>query len=376
MVTGTGLTTVLSQSLGSKREDRINEMINSSLLVNLTFGLVMGGALHLFAEPILRMMGLAGDVLHLGTRYLKLLALFSFLLSLSVVYSSVLRGFKKTRVTLMIMVVVNLVNLCGSWIAVYPPFGLPQTGVDGVAVAAIISQITGLVLQYGYVSHKLGISFILSRKLFKSPEIREIFRIGGPSAVEILASHSAQLTLTSMASMMSAEALITRAYLQNIMMFIMMVAMAVGQSTQIMTAHLVGAGRRIEAYERSRKNATYTLAVVVVMTSLVALNGQRILGFYTMTSSVIQLGRTLLFITMILECGRALNIVAAQTMKGMGEARYPAIVGIVVGWGVGVLFSYILGIRLEIGLIGVWLAMATDEWARALLLWRCLHAKN
>jgi Na+-driven multidrug efflux pump len=276
----------------------------------------------------------------------------------------------------MIMVVVNLVNLSGAWIAVHPPFGLPQTGVDGVAVAAIISQLAGLVLQYGYVSHKLGISLILPRKLLKSQEIREIFRIGGPSAVEIMASHSAQLILTSMASMISAEALITRAYLQNIMMFLMMVAMAVGQATQIMTAHLVGAGRRIEAYERSRKNATYTLAVVVVMTCLVALNGQKILGLYTETSSVIQLGRALLFITMFLECGRALNLVAAQTMKGMGETRYPAIVGILVGWGVGVLFSYILGVRLEFGLIGIWLAMAMDEWARAVLLWRGLRAKK
>lgn len=37
-------------------------------------------------------------------------------------------------------------------------------------------------------------------------------------------------------------------------------------------------------------------------------------------------------------------------------------------WGVSVLFSYILGIKLGLGLVGIWIAMAMDEWIRGIVV--------
>ena len=35
-------------------------------------------------------------------------------------------------------------------------------------------------------------------------------------------------------------------------------------------------------------------------------------------------------------------------------------------WGVAVLFSYLFGITLGMGLLGVWLAQGLDEWIRGI----------
>ncbi|WP_252314188.1 hypothetical protein [Sinobaca sp. H24] len=41
---------------------------------------------------------------------------------------------------------------------------------------------------------------------------------------------------------------------------------------------------------------------------------------------------------------------------------YPVVIGMLFMWGVHVPLAYVLGIHLEFGLIGIWIAMTIDEW--------------
>jgi Na+-driven multidrug efflux pump len=45
--------------------------------------------------------------------------------------------------------------------------------------------------------------------------------------------------------------------------------------------------------------------------------------------------------------------------------------GIISMWGVSVPLAYLLGIVFNLGLVGIWIAFAADEWLRGLfMLWR------
>ncbi|MDO5576875.1 MAG: hypothetical protein Q4F84_07325, partial [Fibrobacter sp.] len=48
-------------------------------------------------------------------------------------------------------------------------------------------------------------------------------------------------------------------------------------------------------------------------------------------------------------------------------------VGMIFMWGIGVVFAYVFGIALHWGLLGIWIALAFDEWVRGLVIfsrWR------
>jgi Na+-driven multidrug efflux pump len=72
---------------------------------------------------------------------------------------------------------------------------------------------------------------------------------------------------------------------------------------------------------------------------------------------------------MIHEPGRNFNIIIIPALKGAGDVKFPVLAGMFFMWGIGVLFSDILGIKLGLGLAGVWIALTSDEWIRGLVMY-------
>jgi len=112
------------------------------------------------------------------------------------------------------------------------------------------------------------------------------------------------------------------------------------------------------------------LMVSVGVAGSFALAGPWLLRFFTQDPVIIATGCTLLWLTVLLEPGRTFNLVVINALRAAGDARYPVIVGsgsmlLVLAGG-----SWLLGQQLGLGLVGVWIAYAADEWLRGLLMWR------
>ncbi|MNN96955.1 MATE family multidrug exporter [compost metagenome] len=66
-------------------------------------------------------------------------------------------------------------------------------------------------------------------------------------------------------------------------------------------------------------------------------------------------------------------MVIINSLRAAGDARFPVLMGVCSMWGVSVPLAYLLGVHLEIGLLGIWIAFAVDEWLRGLIMllrWR------
>ena len=74
-----------------------------------------------------------------------------------------------------------------------------------------------------------------------------------------------------------------------------------------------------------------------------------------------------MFIELILEIGRAVNIVMTRCLLAIGDIYVPAVTTFLFAWVVAVGLSYILGVKMELGLVGIWIAMCLDECIRAVV---------
>ena len=94
---------------------------------------------------------------------------------------------------------------------------------------------------------------------------------------------------------------------------------------------------------------------------------------FTDNEEIIKIGSSVLLLSIFLETGRTVNITVINSLRASGDAAYPVRIGLVSMILIGLSLGYIFVFVFDFGLVGVWLAIACDEWIRAILVifrWR------
>ena len=114
----------------------------------------------------------------------------------------------------------------------------------------------------------------------------------------------------------------------------------------------------------------WSMIITLTGSALLALSGKTILSAFTDNQEIITMGVWVLIIDVFLEIGRNSNIFAGSTLRATGDTVYPFVVGIIFQWTVAVGVSYVIGIPLGYGLVGMWIGFALDENIRGVILVR------
>lgn len=91
-------------------------------------------------------------------------------------------------------------------------------------------------------------------------------------------------------------------------------------------------------------------------------------GLFSKDLEVIDLVVKVLRIVALVQPFLCVTLVITSALQGAGDTKYPMYSTFVGIWGVRVLGVYLLGIRLNWGLVGVWLAISIDIIVRRIIL--------
>ncbi|XXM73919.1 MATE family efflux transporter [Lysinibacillus sphaericus] len=370
----TGTAILVAQHLGAKDEASAGEISIVSLAVNLIFGLILSITLVFFTEPILASMDLPGSLMDEASSYLKIVGGFAFIQALIMTAGAVMRSYGFTKDAMYITIGMNIINVIGNYLFIFGPFGIPVLGVEGVAISTITSRMIGLIVCIAVIMKRIP-GALQVKKLFMLPiaHVKNLLRIGIPSAGEHLSYNGSQMVITYFIASIGTHALTTKVYAQNLMMFIFLFSVAISQGTQILIGHLMGAGEYDNAYERCLKSLKIAIIISLAMAGLFSIFADPLLRIFTDNEQIISLGKILIYLTIILEPGRSFNLVVINSLRAAGDVRFPVYMGILSMWGVSVTLSYVLGISFGLGLIGIWISFIADEWLRGLIMlkrWR------
>ncbi len=376
-VLGTSATIMISQVLGAKDYGRVSEIYSVAVYVNLAFGLVLSTVLVVFARPILRLLQTPAELFEDAVIYLMLVGSGIFCQAVIVTLGAIFRANGHTKHTMYVSVAVNLINIAGNALLLYGWCGLPRMGVAGVGIATLVSRIIGMLLLL--VLFKRTITGSISVKYlrpFPFATLIKLLRIGIPAGGESLIYSLAQTLLLGFANTMGAVVLSARAYASIIAWFSWLYAAAVSQGTQIIVGHLIGAGDEDGADRRVRRTLWPAVFVSLGVTVLFYFSGGALLGVFTDNPEIIAIGRQVLLVEIVLELGRAFNMIIIRSLQAAGDVRFPVAVGVMTMWGVMVPVGYLLGVHLGLGLMGLWIGVACDECLRAgimFLRWKRGH---
>ncbi|GAE33967.1 MATE family efflux transporter [Halalkalibacter akibai] len=366
----TGTSVIVAQYLGAKKYDEINKYIGNGILLNFIFGLFVATILIIFSKQFLSLFQLEPELLVEARTFLIIVGGALVFQAMSITMSVIIQTHGFTKETMFVSGGMNIVNIIGNYLFIYGALGFPQWGVPGVAIATAFSQFLALIA-FGFVLY-YRVNLRLTWNDFieiQKERLKKVLSIGIPSSMTILSYSSSQIVTTSFITLLGTQMLATRIYTLNLLFFVMVLGISLGRGSQIITGHLIGAGEMEEAYKQGRRNVRWSILLALLMTVIIVLVREPLLGLFTNDPAIIQMGGILLIMGFLLEPGRCLNLVYGATLQAAGDARYMMIVSVVVIWGFSVPLYYLLGIHFGWGLIGIWLAFIADEWVRGIALW-------
>ncbi|WP_377704464.1 MATE family efflux transporter [Pseudoduganella sp. UC29_71] len=370
-IVGSGIGVVITQNLGGGRRDMADKVALAMLGASTWLGAFTALLAFAGAGWLLGLMRAPAEVLPLATPFLQALAAAMLFDAWNAAMASVMRAHLRTRDTLVVLVAMHFSHLVLAVPLMYGWGPVPAMGLPGFAFALLLSRVLGLVLHLMLWRRHLNIHPVASDwwKLRRA-ELAAVLHIGVPAAAENIAWRLAFMASMAVAGTLGAQALATLAYVHQVGSVVVMFSLATAFAVEIMVGHMIGAGELREAHGLVRGALGRGLVISGVISGSVALAGPWLLGCFTQDPVIIRNGSVLLWIAVLLELGRTFNLVVINALRAAGDARYPVAAGaasmaIVLAGG-----SWLLGIYFGLGLVGLWIAYATDEWIRGLTMWR------
>ncbi len=366
-----GTSVLCSQYLGAGNNEKVRLIAWLSILFNLLLGIFISIALYFKSESILIWMHLDPSLMDDGVKYFRIVGGFAFIQSLSITISAILRSVSMAKYPMFVTAVINILNCLGNYALIFGNFGMPSLGAEGAAIATAASRIIAFVI-LAFIVYKTVLP-ALPKNLFSLPSFRELqkmLKIGMPAAGESMSYSLSQVVVTMFINMIAIEVVATRTYVMNVVMFTYMFGLSVSLGNSILVGQLIGERRKEDAYKICLNSQYLSMGITGVIAGVIAAFGTILLGLLTNNPAIIRLGAIILCIDFVLEFGRSVNMMMVNALRSTGDAVFPTILGLFSMWGFAVGVSYILGIWMGYGLIGMWIAFTLDECFRAVILLR------
>lgn len=356
----TGGAVVTSQFIGAgKKEDACRsakQLIYAAGLI--TIGI--SGLVILLNRPILKLFfgKIEADVMQNVITYLIISALsFPFL----AVYNScaaLFRSMGNSQITLKVSLLMNVINVAGNAICV---FGL-HMGVAGVAVPSLVSRaVAGLVL-YALLKNPENMIHLTMEKFRFEPQIvKKILYIGIPSGIENGIFQLGRVLVVSIIAGFGTVQIAANGVANSLDSMGCIVGQAMSLAMITVVGRCVGAGdlKQVRYYTKKLLGITYLCTAVI--NSIILLSLPWILMLYGLGEETTRLAYKLVMI----HNGIAIflwpaSFVLPNMLRACNDVKFTMVVAIFSMFTFRIGFSYIIGVHMGMGAIGVWIAMVMD----------------
>ncbi len=186
MMFGAGASSYISRLLGKGDNEQANKTASTSLFSGLLVGAIIIIGIMVFLDPVLTSLGSTETILPYARAYAKIYVTGSIINVFTVMMNNLLTAQGATKFTMIAMLTGSIANVILDPIMIY---GM-DLGIEGAAIATVISLCINMALYIGYIAKKKGVLRFSVRNIAPSKTIyAEVLKIGIPVLLfQLLAS--------------------------------------------------------------------------------------------------------------------------------------------------------------------------------------------
>lgn len=372
---GVGAAALIARSFGAGDRRTANRGLHQAMLMAGALGVVVAATAYLTAPLLTVLFGLTETADAMMVRYIRIDSFGYALWAVFLVGSGIIRAGGDTRTPMLIMVGVNAVNIVVSAGLVYGWLGVPRLGVTGIAIGTLVARVLGGAALLGVLAHGVRGLRLTRRELrYERETMGRILRIGLPAGADtaiLWLSHMAFITAISRSGdgeIATANfAAHTIALRMEAISFLPAVAWMTAAST--MVGQYLGAERPLDAARAGHRAALQAAALTGLIGLVFILFAWPIYAFMSEDPLVREVGAPAFRIMGFVQPALGAAIVYIGALRGAGDTRMTLLFQIIGGLLLRVPLAWLFGVYLGGGLIGCWVGMFADNFAKFACGW-------
>ncbi len=363
----TGGAVVAGQYLGHGRKDSACESSTQLVWFITICALVITAVVYLGKSLILR--GVFGqiepDVMRHADIYLTIVTMAIPFMALYNAGAAVFRAMGNSRVSMLVSIIMSVINVTGNAILIY---GFHR-GTEGVAIPTLVSRIVAAVIIIVLLCDEKQILHIRRSWRYRVDwtHVKKILSVGVPNGLENSMFQLGKILVLSLVSTFGTYAIAANAVSNAIALFQILPGMAINLAVTTVIARCVGAGdyEQVRYYNKKLLLITHigiTGMVLGVFTLL-----PLIIRAYNLSDITAEVTKQIIYfhgLSAIIIWPASFSL--PSTFRASGDAKACMIISMVSMWLFRIIFSYILGKYMGMGVFGIWVAMVVDWAFRAL----------
>ncbi len=347
---------------GAEDETSIRRVTRMGLWLSLGFALLCL-PLMIWSKPILNLLGQPEDVSAPAALYLRIAGWGLIPALLVMVLKSYLAALGRTQVVFWITVLAALANGLANYALIFGNWGAPELGIEGAAIASIITQLISLAAVLIYTIMALPQHAMFVRLWRPDWEmLSRVFRLGVPIGLTSLSETSLFAASAFMMGWLGTVPLAAHGIAVQLASATFMVHLGLSNAATIRAGNAYGRGDRSHMARGALVVTALSLAMAALTITLFLTFPVPLISLFLEPGdpdrpAILAIGIGLLAMAALFQLVDGAQVIALGLLRGVQDTGVPMIMAAVSYWGVGIPCSYLLGFTFGMEGIGVWLGL-------------------
>lgn len=353
-----GLTPIVGQLFGRGDNERIGVVVRNGLAAAALTAAVLVGALAIIYINVGNM-GQPEELLPLVRPYLAVniisVPFVCWMNSLKQFFDAI----GHTKTSMYILLGGNVMNIIGNYLLIYGPGSLPELGLLGAGISTLLSRVamclTALLIFLAANKYR-AFSSAFRRGNIERAIFIDVCKKSLPVSLQ-MGMESAEFALTGiMVGWLGTTALAAHQVMITVSQVFFMVYYGIAAAVSVRVSYYIGQGEIAQLRKVAAAGFHIIVAIgCVVSVPVFLLRGN--IGFaFANDATIASICAQVTIIMLIYQFGDGLQSNYANALRGTGHVKpmmYIAFVSYIV---ISLPLSYLLGIRLGFGIMGIWSA--------------------
>lgn len=361
---------LVARRRGEQRQDAANKLLLSALVFVLIATLIISSLCVGFANEIIRFCGSAEDTHEPAVLYYRIIMGGMIFNVISMTINAAQRGSGNTKIAMRTNITSNAVNVIGNYLLIQGHLGFPKLEMKGAALATVFGTVVACVMSICSIRKNdtfVNIPYMIDNKIRPTIDpIISMVKLGSSVFIEQILMRVGFMSTAMMAAGMGTQAMAAH----QVGMNIMGLTFSFGDGMQVAAVALIGRSLGEKNQEKAKVYGKTCQLIGLCISLCIAVvyffGGEALYRLFFKEEEIIAYGIQIIRVIMIVVLFQVSQVIYMGCLRGAGDTTYTAMASTISVTIIRTAASYLLGIVLGLGMVGIWLGVLADQISRFL----------